>query len=77
VRGVTGLGAYLLRPAGVLAVALPPTRNPGEPAATVAGAAGGLGYLQHVVALLQPLHEDHLDPHGAASRTRCRPWPGW
>jgi hypothetical protein len=55
--------ARLLSPAGVLAVVLPPSRGPAEPAAVVAAAAGAaLGYLQHVIALLWTLHEDHLDP---------------
>ena len=53
----------LLAPTGVLAVVLPPTRAPGDPAAVVAAAAGaGLTYLQHAVAVLWPLHDDHLDP---------------
>jgi modification methylase len=55
--------AQQLRPAGVLAVVLAPSRTPDEPAAVVAAATGaGLTYLQHVVALTWPLHEDHLDP---------------
>lgn len=64
----TGSGLWrrwpqLLAPAGVLAVVLPPTRAPGDPAAVIAAAAGaGLTYLQHAVAVLWPLHEDHLDP---------------
>ena len=54
---------HLLAPAGVLAVVLPPTRAPGDPAAVIAAAAGaGLTYLQHAVAVLWPLHDDHLDP---------------
>lgn len=54
---------HLLTPTGILAVVLPPTRAPGDPAAVVAAAVGcGLTYLQHAVAVLWPLHEDHLDP---------------
>ena len=56
---------HLLGPTGILAVVLPPTRAPGDPAAIVAAAVGaGLTYLQHAIAVLWPLHEDHLDqPH--------------
>jgi modification methylase len=62
--------ARLLSPAGVLAVVLPPSRGPAEPAAAVAAAAGaGLGYLQHVIALLWTLHDDHLDPPTTAATT--------
>jgi hypothetical protein len=54
---------HLLTPTGVLAVVLPPTRAPGDPAAVVAAAVGsGLTYLQHAVTVLWPLHDDHLDP---------------
>jgi hypothetical protein len=54
---------HLLTPTGILAVVLPPTRAPGDPAAVVAAAVGsGLTYLQHAVAVLWPLQEDHLDP---------------
>ena len=53
----------LLTLTGVLAVVLPPTRSPGDPAAVVAAAVGaGLSYLQHAIAVLWPLHEDHLAP---------------
>ena len=53
----------LLTPTGILAVVLPPTRAPGDPALVIAAAVGaGLTYLQHAVAVLWPLHEDHLDP---------------
>lgn len=72
IAGIAGSGAggggwrrwpYLLTPTGILAVVLPPTRAPGDPAAVVAAAVGsGLTYLQHAVAVLWPLHEDHLDP---------------
>jgi hypothetical protein len=55
--------ARLLTPAGVLAVVLAPGRPPDQPALAVAAAAGaGLGYLQHIVAVCWPLHDDHLDP---------------
>lgn len=54
---------HLLTPAGILAVVLPPTRAPGDPAAVIAAAVGsGLTYLQHAIAVLWPLHDDHLDP---------------
>jgi hypothetical protein len=54
---------HLLAPTGILAVVLPPARAPGDPAAVVAVAVGsGLSYLQHAVAVLWPLHDDHLDP---------------
>jgi hypothetical protein len=54
---------HLLTPTGLLAVVLPPTRAPGDPAAVIAAAvSSGLTYLQHAVAVLWPLHEDHLDP---------------
>ncbi len=64
----TGSGVWrrwpqLLTPTGILAVVLPPTRAPHDPAAVVAAAVGaGLTYLQHAVAVLWPLHADHLDP---------------
>lgn len=66
--GATGGGGWrrwpqLLAPAGILAVVLHPTRAPGDPAAVIAAAAGaGLTYLQHAIAVLWPLHADHLDP---------------
>jgi hypothetical protein len=58
--------SQLLAPTGMLAVVLAPTRAPGDPAAVVAAAtAADLAYLQHIVAILWPLHDDHLDPpHG-------------
>ena len=55
--------AHLLTPAGVLAVVLTPGLLPDQPAGVVAAAVGaGLSYLQHLVAVLWPLHADHLDP---------------
>jgi len=55
--------ARLLTPTGVLAVVLSPDRPPDQPTLVVAAAAGaGLSYLQHIIAVLWPLHEDHLDP---------------
>lgn len=53
----------LLSPAGVLAVVLPESRGPSDPAMVVAAAVGaGLAYLQHIPALTWPLHDDHFDP---------------
>lgn len=53
----------LLSPAGVLAVVLPESRGPSDPAMVVAAAVGaGLIYLQHIPALTWPLHDDHFDP---------------
>ena len=53
----------LLSPAGVLAVVLPESRGPSDPAMVVAAAVGaGLTYLQHIPALTWPLHDDHFDP---------------
>jgi hypothetical protein len=60
--GVWRRWPQLLTRTGILAVVLPPTRAPGDPAAVVAAAVGaGLSYLQHVIAVLWPLHENHLD----------------
>jgi modification methylase len=66
--------ARQLRPAGILAVVLHPSRTPAEPAAVVAEAVGaGLTYLQHLVALTWPLHEDHLDPPAAPTGSSSEP----
>jgi SAM-dependent methyltransferase len=69
--------ARQLRPAGILAVVLHPSRTPAEPAALVAEATGaGLTYLQHVVALTWPLHEAHLDPPTTRSSEPAQPAGG-
>ena len=66
--GSAGSGVWrrwprLLTATGILAVVLPPTRAPGDPAAVIGAAVGaGLTYLQHAIAVLWTLHADHLDP---------------
>ena len=71
----------LLSPTGVLAVVLPESRGPSDPAMVVAAAVGaGLTYLQHIPALTWPLHDDHFDPptnvasaHGGEPHHRSEP----
>lgn len=75
--GVWRRRARLLTPTGTLAVVLAPTRAPGDPAAVVAACVGaGLDYLQHVVAVLWPLHDDHLDPPDHHTTPADRPPAG-
>jgi hypothetical protein len=59
--------ARLLTVTGIAAAVLPPDAAPGLPGQTIAAAeTAGLGYLQHIIAIIRPPDDDWLLPEAPA-----------